>query len=259
MQVIALLRAMQVEAGNAGGRVVVTLGNHEAEFLAGGGEDKKGAAFEAELKSAGLSPARVSAGQDAVGIGAWLRNLPAGAKVGEWFFCHAGNTSGKSLDDLSSQLVNAITEEGFAAPILSDPDSMLEARMHPRPWWDAGSDPGLKDLDSGTGKKSAEPESANDAAAQATAGAASESRLRARVVPLGVRHLVFGHQPGKVTFADGAVREPGQMFSKFNGLVFMIDTGMSRGVDRGRGAVLHISDGKATAVYADGKTALLWE
>jgi len=262
--VIALVRALQADAEKAGGRVIVTLGNHEAEFLARGQDERKAADFEAELTAAGLSPADVGAGRDSAGIGAWLRELPAGAKVGDWFFCHAGNTGGKTLDDLRGELEKQITEDGFAAPILSDANSMLQARMHPRPWWDAGNDPSLKDLEKGEksekGKKAGEPAAAAvDEAASAKAEAASGQRLQAVIGALGVKHLVFGHQPGKVTFADGTVREQGQMFTKFAGLVFMIDTGMSRGVDSGRGAVLWIRQGKATAVYADGKTEVLWE
>ena len=259
MPVIALMRTMQADAEKSGGRVIVTLGNHEAEFLGGGGEDKKGAEFEAELNVAGLSPEAVAAGRDSAGIGAWLRGLPAGAKVGDWFFCHAGNTGGKTLDDLRGELEKQITEAGFSTPILSDPNSMLQARMHPRPWWDAGNDPGLKDTEKEgkklKGGKSSKPPARSDEAAAES----SEQRLHAIVGPLGAKHLVIGHQPGKVTFADGTVREQGEMFTKFNGLFFMLDTGMSRGVDGGRGAVLRISGGKAIAVYADGKREVLWE
>ena len=53
---------------------------------------------------------------------------------------------------------------------------------------------------------------------------------------LGVHHLVFGHQPGKIKFADGTDRPAGAMYQKFDGLIFLIDTGMSRGVNSGRGA-----------------------
>jgi hypothetical protein len=155
-------------------------------------------------------------------------------------------------------LEKQITEDGFSAPILSDPNSMLEARMHPRPWWDAGSDPGLKDLEKEgkvKGQKSGEPAAPIDEAAAEASG----QRLRAIVEPLGAKHMDFGHQPGKVTFADGSVREPGQMFTKFNGLLFMIDAGMSRRVDGGRGAVLQTNGGKATAVNADGMNEVLWD
>jgi hypothetical protein len=52
------------------------------------------------------------------------------------------------------------------------------------------------------------------------------------------------------------------MYRKYGGLVFMIDTGMSRGVQAGRGALLKIDPlsphPSATAVYADGAKTVLW-
>jgi hypothetical protein len=250
LPVLALMRALQPQALAAGGRVICALGNHEANFLASQGEDKKPADFAAELTAAGISPAEVALGHDAGGIGAWLRNLPAGAKVGDWFFCHAGNTGGEMLDDLNAKIQQQVTAQGWGAPILADPNSMLEARMHPRPWWDwDGAEPTLKDADTAPENKPAE-------------GATEEQRLRKTIEALGAKHLVFGHQPGKVTFLDGSERGEGQMYGKYDGLVFMIDTGMSRGVQAGRGALLKIDPldphPSATAVYADGTKTVLW-
>jgi hypothetical protein len=52
------------------------------------------------------------------------------------------------------------------------------------------------------------------------------------------------------------------MFDNFDGLVFLIDMGMSRGVDYSKGALLRIQrDGTnetATAVFADGSREQLW-
>ena len=55
IEVLQLMRALQTSAEKSGGKVVVTLGNHEAEFLAAGGKDKKGAEFEDELKKLRIS------------------------------------------------------------------------------------------------------------------------------------------------------------------------------------------------------------
>jgi hypothetical protein len=262
LRVIALMRTLQPQAAAAGGRVVVTLGNHEAEFLAAGGapQVKKGAAFADELRAAGISPAAVAAGRDPGGIGAWLRDLPVAARAGDWFFCHAGNTGGRTLAALESDVEQGVDAGGFAAPVLLDPNSILEARLHPRQWWDAEPDVTLKDVG---------PDAKDDAVpakskSKAKAAAAGVRRLRAGVEALGARHLVFGHQPGAVDFADGSERAAGEVVAKFDGLVFLLDTGMSRGVDNGRGALLHVTrrgDGggvTATAVYADGKAAPLW-
>jgi hypothetical protein len=70
--------------------------------------------------------------------------------------------------------------------------------------------------------------------------------------------LVEGHVPSQVKFADAVVREPGEMFQRF-GILFLIDTGMSEGVDYSRGAVLHITSKDATAICPDGRRTLLWD
>jgi hypothetical protein len=245
LEVIALLRALQIKAKNAGGRVIVTMGNHEADFLAASGSDTKAAEFEAELQSAGISAADLAAGKDSAGIGAWLRNLPIAAKVGDWFFCHAGDTGGMSVAQLDQQMEVQVAEHGFNCPLLEGEHSLLQARMHPRPWWDwDGQPPTLKDAQADNG----------------SGAAAGERRLRVDIAALGVHHLVFGHQPGKIKFADGTERAAGEMFQKYDGLVFLIDTGMSRGVAGGRGALLHITDGSVhgvSAVYASGASRTL--
>jgi hypothetical protein len=51
------------------------------------------------------------------------------------------------------------------------------------------------------------------------------------------------------------------MFQRF-GLLFLIDTGMSEGVDDSGGAVLHIATKggeSATAICPDGTKTLLWD
>jgi hypothetical protein len=248
MNVIALLCALQPLAFHDGGRVIVTLGNHEAEFLARGSAGKKATDFGDELQAAGISPASVATGQDSAGIGRWLGNLPVAAMVGDWFFCHAGNTGGLTVAQLDQRVAAEVNAGGFGAPILADANSLLEARMHPRPWWDwDGQPPALKDA---TASNSPAP----------TSQPTSEARLRTMIRALGAEHLVFGHQPGEIKFDDGADRPAGEVFQKFNGLVFLIDTGMSRGVSGGRGALLHISNGSvhgASAVYADGTISVL--
>jgi len=244
LQVIACLRALQDQAARAGGRVIITMGNHEAVFLATGGHDKVNAEFVGELKGAGISVKDVATGRDAGGIGKFLRNLPIAARMNDWFFCHAGNTHGLSIKELAEQIQTGVDTSGFAAPILSDPDSLIEARMHPRPWWEADS-PEIKKIES-RGNRSA----------------AAEKNLRDSVAALGVKHLVFGHQPGEVTFADKTHRKADEIFGKFDGLIFMIDTGMSRGVDSSSGAILkiHQTDGAltVTTVSSEGKSQPLW-
>lgn len=234
LRVIALFRALQTAAKAAGGRVIVTMGNHEAHFLAHPKEDnKKSAEFVAELNAKGIKPKDVGAGKDALGVGEFLRNLPFAARVNDWFFAHAGNTHGKTLKQLQADLQRDVDANGFKAVMLADPDSLLEARLHPLLWWQK------------------EGESPAD----------TRARLTAYVKALGVKHLVVGHQPGKVEFTPALVRKQGEMFQAYEGLVFLIDVGMSRAIGYSNGAVLHIPAGKtprATALYPTGPAKQLW-
>jgi hypothetical protein len=210
------------------------MGNHEAEFLAKGGLSKKTVDFVKELTARRVRIKDVVAGRDALGVGAYLCNLPFAARINDWFFAHAGNTKGRSLGQLRDDLREGVARKGFAAPVLSADDSLLEARLHPRPWWERATDK------EGQGQE----------------------RLASQVKALGVRHLVIGHQPEKVTFADGTKRSAGKLSEHFDGLIFLIDVGMSRGIGYSTGALLHIHAGKparASVVFADGKTKTIWK
>jgi diadenosine tetraphosphatase ApaH/serine/threonine PP2A family protein phosphatase len=233
LQVISLLRALQAGAARAGGRFVVTLGNHEADFLAGS-LGKKTSDFVADLQRIGLRPKDVIAGRDKAGMGAWLRSLPAAARVNDWFFSHAGNTHGRTMAQLRDDLQSGIDKQGYAAAILQDNDSLLQARMHPQPWWEGDGDTGPQ----------------------------SKEKLARCVKALGVRHLVIGHQPGKVEFADKTVRKLGELSQHYDGLIFLIDVGMSRGVGYSTGAMLriHTTDKVVHAfrIPAAGKPTEIW-
>jgi hypothetical protein len=234
LPVLALLRALQADAERAGGRVVVLMGNHEAEFLADAGRNKKTIDFTTELTRKGIKPAAVAAGTDTLGLGAFLRGLPFAARVNDWFFAHAGNTHGRSLARLEHDLREGVESKGFKALALSAVDSLLEARLHPRPWWERPGDTGAK----------------------------ARNRLAGHIEALGVRHLVMGHQPGKVVFADGGRRRDGELYQHFDGLIFLIDAGMSRGIGYSTGALLHLPAGKrerAISVFANGTTKQIWK
>jgi hypothetical protein len=221
--VIALLRGLGRQAAAAGGRVVVLMGNHEAEFLATP-DAKKSLEFADELRGAGLKPREVAACRGA--IGEFLCGLPLAARVNDWFFSHAGNTGGRTIDQLSADIRRAVDAAGFGAPELSNDNSLLEARYGERgpggnSWIEGG-----KVLD----------------------------RYAAAI---GVAHIVQGHHHGAVQFLDGAERYAGEMF-QWHGHLFLIDTGMSREIDDSIGAVLHISGRRADAVCPDGRVTKLW-
>ncbi|MBI5478396.1 MAG: metallophosphoesterase [Deltaproteobacteria bacterium] len=218
VDVITYLDALGAAAASAGGRVIVIMGNHEAEFLANPA-DSKVAEFVAELEGRGLAPAEVAAGKGAVGR--FLRDLPFAARVNEWFFVHAGNTGGRTLGELEGDLVTGIDAAGFGAPVLAASSSLLEAEP---PWWELG-------------------------------GQDPATVLAAAAAALGIVHLVQGHKPGEIQFSDGTTRPRGVVHQKF-GRIFFIDVGMSRGVDYTTGALLHIrgagSQAAASVVYPDG-------
>jgi hypothetical protein len=58
---------------------------------------------------------------------AFLCRLPFAARIGDWFFSHAGNTQGRSRVHLSADLESDADRHGFAAQQLIDPNSLLQA------------------------------------------------------------------------------------------------------------------------------------
>lgn len=232
LDVIALMRALILSAASQGGRVVISTGNHEAEFLEDPTSDKT-QEFQKELKAAGIKPKDVADGTDSEGIGKFLLCLPFASRVNGWFFAHAGSTKGRTLEQLIRDLQTGVDEDGYGAKVLLGNKGLLEARMKP-PWWEKDGDEPIESI----------------------------ARLLGYADALGVKHIVFGHQPGTYTFNDGSTRKKGTMFDNFNGLVFLIDMGMSRGVDYSKGALLRIQrEGgaeTATAVFADGSQEQLW-
>ena len=195
VDVITLVHALQIKAQAMGGRVIALMGNHEAEFLADSGE-KKVRDFAAELVDEGLNPENIAHCQG--DLGEFLCRLPFAVRVNDWFFSHAGNTNGRSLWQLASDLQYGVDQQGFETSQLVADDSILEARLGENPWF------ALEDT-------------------------REQEVLTQYVEALGVAHLVQGHQPGKVVFSDGVQRKSGSMFQRY-GLIFLVDVGMSQGV-----------------------------
>ena len=87
-------------------------------------------------------------------------------------------------------------------------------------------------------------------------------QLRGYADALGIEHFVMGHQPGKAHFSDDSKRQAGEMVQKFDGLIFLIDVGMSRAIDKSKGAVLKITrsgNGQAASmIEPDGSSHRLW-
>jgi hypothetical protein len=219
--VVRLLIALQTSAAAAGGQVVVTMGNHEAEFFADPNNDKAtktgtDEGIDPELSAIGLTPDATAAGDDDIGL--FLRDLPIAARVDDWFFAHAGKTDGLTTVALSAEIQNQIDDAGFGASVLSDDASILEARLNNSPpqWWDATNDAG--------------------------------ALLTEWTNAVGAHHLVMGHQPGAVGLAGSPNRGNDDMFAAYGGLLFLIDTGMSVGVDNTGGALLHVKNAGTVTV-----------
>ena len=111
VEVLQLFMRLQKIAPDSGGKVIVTLGNHEAEFLDNPSDtNHKAEDFLAQLRRLNIDPLTVSNGTDSLGLGQFMRSLPFAARVNDWFFAHAGNTNSHNptrqraavLDDLRS-------------------------------------------------------------------------------------------------------------------------------------------------------------
>lgn len=165
IEVIDALRALEASAPAAGGRVVVLLGNHEAEFFVNPTNKKADGAdgVDRELEALHVDPYRLAAGDDA--RGQWLLARPFGARVGGWFFSHGGSTHGRTLAELDALLrAELAAHPTFDSPEIVGDSSILEERG----WY---GDP-----------------------------AVAPANARA----LGVAHLVFGHDPNALG-ARGAI------------------------------------------------------
>ncbi|HMD47946.1 MAG TPA: metallophosphoesterase [Bryobacteraceae bacterium] len=231
LDVFRVLDALQKSAALQGGRVVILAGNHEAEFLADPSA-KKGREFAEQLLAEELSP--VAIGSCKTDLGIFLCSLPFAARVNDWFFSHAGNSGGQSIQQLQTSLERGFSAHGFAAQEITGDYSLLEARLN-------GSGKGREPwIDAGLPQRS------------------EQQLLEDYTRALGVTHIVEGHVPSEVRFADGTVRRAGEMFQRF-GLLFLIDTGMSEQVNLSAGAALHISRTSATAICPDGRSTVLWD
>lgn len=216
IEVIDLMIALEAQAPASGGEIVITLGNHEAEFLVNPG-NKKADEFRSELQSKGINPESLPKGQQP--YGEWMMNRPFAARVNDWFFAHGGNTSGKPIGWLAESFRKAVDQGEWDSPLLIGDDSLLEAQK----WW------------KGQGK----------------AKVLLDNYLNA----LGVRHIVFGHDPG-------AFDNKGEIGQAEDGRIFLIDAGMSPAIDYSNGALLLIdvttNEVVAASLTAGGIKKELW-
>jgi hypothetical protein len=129
LEVLDAWIALSAQAAAAGGRVVHTLGNHEAEFLASPNDSRKAAELYAELQAKGVPVTDLT--DPSKPYGKFLAEEPLAARVGRWLFCHAGLYPGPSWTEFSSAAGGALSARSYGDPLLSADDSILEAKD----WW----------------------------------------------------------------------------------------------------------------------------
>jgi len=195
-----------------GGRLVVLLGNHEAEFL----KDPKhtaGSPLGLELASMGIRPDELANGTDRRGIGRFLRAMPIAARLGKFLFAHAGwyptNTPWARFTGHAKTLLQ---QGRYDDPFITGEHSILEEKDEiplggdaPEKWYD------------------------NDSAVQSL-----ELRLHAQ----NMYGVVFGHQPRAFGFKEKIGAVDGFRLIK-------IDTGMAPDASESAGEILrfkHSSD-----------------
>jgi hypothetical protein len=133
---IKLLQRLSALAVADNGQVIVTLGNHEAEFLNDPYNSKAAASngFDGELDAQQLSALAVARGD--VAPGQWLRTRPFATRIGDWFFSHAGDSQGDTVEQLDARLSRARLQP---APYGSDDIVGASSILESRNWYSKSS------------------------------------------------------------------------------------------------------------------------
>jgi hypothetical protein len=161
LEVVEAVMALEQTAPAQGGRVIALLGNHEAEFFADPGANKFTGTdgIDAELQSQTPAITAMSFADGTDPRAMWIRGLPFGARVGSWFFCHAGDTGGNSVEELDALLTAALSSTtGWGSNAIVGTTSLLESKN----WY-------------------------------------TSSIVSANAGALGVKHIAMGHDPNAFT------------------------------------------------------------
>ncbi|MEM8929538.1 MAG: metallophosphoesterase [Acidobacteriota bacterium] len=296
-EVVAFLRALQEQAEQAGGQVIVLLGNHEAlnliydlrdvnerivrHFAARNTdarrtkfcEDKVDTLRRRARRAGATPPDRVAAHArcmettpkgwleyvDALApdgeIGAWMRTLPAAARVGDLLFVHGGfapdlpldmaTINARVADEIAvfdsvraelldrelifedSQLVEI---HGAARALLDRRRRALDRRILDVPRW-------LLVAPEGPLWFRGYAQWNEDEGLSAMRRVVDQRKARA---------VIVGHTPQR----DKSIQR------RFDGRAYLIDTGMLESVYGGRPAALEFAGDRVTAVYLDGREDL---
>lgn len=202
-QVLALWMKLIPQAALKQGRLVVLLGNHEAEFLANPG-NHKAEKFLKNLSDAKINPEDVAKGTDPAGFGKLMLGMPLAARVGKFLFAHAGwYPADTAWSSFVSQAQTCLNARDYANDFITGPHSILEQKNE-------------KEGDEDT-KWYEEP--------------AAVKTLEDRIAALGFWGVVFGHQPHAFKFK-----------AKLGGVddlhIIKIDSGMAPDAEDSPGEIL---------------------
>lgn len=224
---LAVLRCwldLRAQADKVGGRVLVLLGNHESEFLADTSGKRLSPDIKKELDAEGMTREQLAGdAPDPKGykLGAFLRQMPLGAKIGTWLFCHAGwppDSQGlapaKSTPaalwsawkaQAQKQDYAALTQEGEQGKTGTE-YSVLEKKF-------VGEE-GNQESQSGGAAKWWESEQ-------------EVGRLLVRLDQFGFTGVVFGHQPAAFGLKDAVGPYANPQTNAPNYRLLKIDSGMA--------------------------------
>ncbi len=132
VETVDLFRELVAGAPKTGGKVIVTLGNHEAELLVDP-EMSKAKALQAELASMSVTPEQFASTSTRWGL--FIHELPIAALVSGWFFVHSGDAGGRTIAALASQFRAVVDADDWNADVLTGSASPLESRD----WYDAST------------------------------------------------------------------------------------------------------------------------
>jgi calcineurin-like phosphoesterase family protein len=264
--VMDLLMSLQKDAQRQGGRVVVLMGNHEAMNIFGdlryvsnedyasfadGGDTRKGKTADT-TRPAGFAERCAAFSPDGK-YGKWLRTLPAIARVDDSIFLHGGiipDLAAHSVDQLNEEIAAEIKAFDMYKEFLVDkkigqPCSSLDeltAAAKTALEKAKGKDAEVLKMFLGYGRWLSINENGplwfRGYAQWSDADGASQIEQVAKA--FGVARFVVGHTP----------QTGGEIVSRFNGKVYLIDTGMLSTYFRGgRASALNIQDGKISFIY----------